>query len=126
MKKAMKKLAASRFANNWSWWDTVTGFLFGGTLGSLVTLYFINHQSYAKVIGVWGMPIVQVTLALFLLGRMIAVARWPRTTPLDYNKITWAGVAAANFVTIIMGLAFLATVLSLVVPGLLQLLAKQL
>ena len=65
-----------------------------------------------------------VAFLLFLLMRLSAVARWPRATPLDYNKITGAGVVAANFVSIVIGAMLIIGTLAWVAPGVLELLAK--
>lgn len=125
MVKAKKKKRFEHFAHNWSWWDTLIGFLGGSFCGVIATMLSLDsHWEAVTLLKEFATEIIEIFLIAFLLGRMIAVARWPRKIPLDYNKITMPGVIAAHFITIVMGIMAVIITLALVAPGVLELLAK--
>ena len=116
----------ARFRHNWSWWDSIVGFMMGSFVGIGTTLYLSDsHREAVTFINEWTAQIIEIFLIAFLIGRIISVARWPRNPPLDYNKITVAGAIAANFITMIMGLMLLIVTLALVAPHVLELVAGQ-
>lgn len=128
MAKEKPKTKPKRFAklrHNWSWWDTIIGFI-GGAAGGWGAALWLDDARWEAVsfLTEYVDEIVQIFLITFLVGRMIAVARWPRAKPLDYNKITPSGVVAANFVTIILGAMALITLFALVAPKVLETLAE--
>ena len=120
MKKVLKKVTQGL-----SWWGVPPIFLIGAFFGAAFALYMQGYQKAAThLMDKWADEAIMLALITFLLSRIIGVARWPRDPPLDYNKITGAGVVAANFITIIMGAMLLVITLALVAPGVLELLAK--
>ena len=115
----------NRLFRNWSWLDSVAGFAMGAPVWSMLALWWYGHGTTAeRLLGDWSHEAVTAFLTLFLIGRLFSVARWPRAKPLDYNKITFPGVVAANFVTIILGSMLLICTLALVAPGVLELIAQ--
>jgi len=107
-----------RTVHGWSWLDTFAGFCLGIPLGVILGLWWFGQgQLAARLLVDWSHEIVTVFLILVALGRLIAVSRWPRRTPIDYNKITPSGVVAANFVSLILGGMILIGTLALVAPG---------
>lgn len=70
-----------------------------------------------------GLPML---LLVFLLARLIAIAQWPRKTPINYDKINWPGVVAANFISIVIGFMLLIITTALVAPIFFEALAKYL
>ena len=121
----MKKDLWKKLASNWSWVDTAVGFVVGAFVSMVITMFSLGmHKGAMDLLNAWSSEIVKLFLITVLLGRMLAVARWPRNPPLDYNKISPAGALAAHFLTIIIGLMLLIITLALVAPGVLELLAK--
>ena len=101
--------------------------LFSALVGAYVALRLWGHNYAAfYLFANWGESGSKLFLIVFLLINIVWVARWPRKTPIDYNKITPSGVVAANFITLIMGAMLIITTLALVAPGVLELLAKYL
>ncbi len=110
MKKVYSHLK-DRITAQWSWWDSLSGFCVGFVVGGIIVIaYSTTWRIALRVIEQWASPIVHFVLATFLIGRIFAVARWPRKPPLDYSKITWPGVVASNLITIILGIALLAVI----------------
>lgn len=115
-----------RLSTNWSWADTLVGFTLGWFVGMTMTMYSRGmHEATMKVLNSWSNEIVSLLLIFLLVGRIIQVAGKPRAKPLDYNKITIPGVIAAHFLTIIMGTMLIIITVSLVAPGVLELIARR-
>ncbi len=123
----MTRKAADRWYQKlyreWHPWTLVKGILLGLLVGVPVGTGFTQNlwRTY-RMIDNNSEEIAVTALIAILVGRMIVVARWPRTPLLDYNKITGWGFLASNFLTIVMALVVLILTLRLVAPGLLELL----
>ncbi len=110
MKKTFRFIL-SRIAHQWSWWDTVVGFTVGVFIGVVICIFMWHTAKLAMFfITEWAGPIMHFMMGALLIGRMFAVARWPRNPPLDYTKLTLAGGFWANFLLFILGVAFLAII----------------
>lgn len=124
-RKPVKEPWVRGLFKNWSWLDSIVGFCLGGPVWIPIGLWYFGYgTTAARLLNDWSHEVITAFLALILMGRIISVARWPRHTPLDYNKITFPGALSANAVTIILGFALLICTLALVAPGVLELLAQ--
>ena len=124
---AKTKEALQKLRHNWNWFAAIAPYVAGILSGIVATMYYWDRRIEAlALLHQWSREIVMMVLISLVLSRMIAVARWPRNPPLDYNKISGPGVVAAHFLTIVMGFILIIITLAFVAPGVLELFAKHL
>ncbi len=125
MKLKVNKADLKKVAHNWSWWGAPIYLTVGLFFGWLGGLYLGGWRRVANaLLDKYGHEAWVLLLIAFLLARLVAVVKWPRITPIDYNKINWPGVFAANFISIIIGVMLIIATLAFVAPGVLEMLAK--
>lgn len=117
-----------KLVHKWSWLGALVGFFVGAPVWAALALWLWNADTSSAAAAIlidnWARESTLIAIMALLLGRLVAIARWPRKPPLDYNKITFPGVLAANALTIVIGAALLICTLALVAPGVLELMAE--
>jgi len=116
-----------KLIHDWHIWALLKGTLFGVVvIGIPIGTSFTQNlwRTYRLITNNAEYITIVMVMAL-VMGRMIGVARWPRTTPLDYNKITWPGMVSANFLSGVLGFILLILTIRLALPGFLEIIAAQ-